>query len=281
MPSLHPLVKRPAPPSQLGPACGIVLFMTACGSLFEAGEAEPQQDKGGGSRTGPGGGDAMSPAEDAGNGDGAAENSRVDAVPISDSAANVEAMSVPAPDGEGLVADSGGGAGGASRESGGTGGCVSAPEVCDGKDNDCNGIVDDAPACVCMAENFGGRTYQFCAKGRPWAEAAAFCSEHGYHLVTIDSEAEDRWLESTTRLIADTTWWMGYNDQVLEKHWVWLDGSATTYVHWAAGQPNNKDGREDCGELNRFAPLTGWNDQPCEDVQPFVCESPVDGSSWP
>ncbi len=52
---------------------------------------------------------------------------------------------------------------------------------------------------------------------------------------------------------------------------VWGDGSALAYTErWAAGEPNDSGG-EDCVHSNWQS--TGyWNDYPCSNVEPFVCE---------
>jgi len=52
-------------------------------------------------------------------------------------------------------------AGAPSGPSGGAPVCVAAPEVCNGRDDDCNGTVDDLPAEACPSGGF-----RFCVAGR-------------------------------------------------------------------------------------------------------------------
>jgi hypothetical protein len=57
--------------------------------------------------------------------------------------------------------------------------------------------------------------------------------------------------------------------------------SAGQYLNWQSGEPNNKgcscvqpvcsDG-EDCGLLT--AATGGWNDSPCGEAAPYICETP-------
>jgi hypothetical protein len=151
--------------------------------------------------------------------------------------------------------------------------CIpTGPEICDGKDNDCNGTTDDGPICGSEVLSFGSSTYLFCAQVESWVNAAAVCALYGQHLVTIDSEEEDVFLGVTVAGMADIGWWMGFNERVTENAWVWADGSPTTYVHWAKEQPSEHSGNEDCGVL-KGGPNAGWKAVPCEQFLPFVCES--------
>ncbi|MBN1772067.1 MAG: C-type lectin domain-containing protein [Deltaproteobacteria bacterium] len=152
--------------------------------------------------------------------------------------------------------------------------CPLPAEVCNGRDDDCNGIADDprsvCPDCVVVES--AGHVYHFCIP-LSWPEASATCRDRGMYLVTIDDEAEDAWLAATAGTLASGRWWIGFNDRAVEGLWVW-DGPtpAAPYTNWTAGEPNDTDGNEDCGEML----FTGgqWNDDDCADAQPYVCEFP-------
>jgi hypothetical protein len=160
----------------------------------------------------------------------------------------------------------------------GTGGsgCVARPERCDGRDNDCNGIIDDAPSICprCYQAWRGGSAYLFCTELRStWSSALARCRRLGYHLVTISDFQEDAWVFAEANKYSNDRWWIGFNDRNLEGTWEWVDGSAVSYQNWEPGEPNNQ-GNEDCGQINRFYPVMTWNDEPCETSLPYACEAP-------
>jgi hypothetical protein len=81
--------------------------------------------------------------------------------------------------------------------------------------------------------------------------------------VTIDSAEEDR---AVSRLRPDT--WLGASDEAQEGVWVWVTGEPFTYTNWDFGEPNDAGG-EDCAVYAEFGT---WNDVPCTEYWPFVCE---------
>jgi hypothetical protein len=112
-----------------------------------------------------------------------------------------------------------------------------------------------------------GGCYTFVAEAASWATASAVCSAWGGALAQIESSDEEAFvLEGTS---ANT--WVGLNDRETEGSMRW-DGGAElgTYSNWAAEQPDDFDGTEDCVEL--LADGRGWNDRPCTDLRVYVCE---------
>ena len=146
-------------------------------------------------------------------------------------------------------------------------------EVCNGVDDDCNGAVDELAICSCKVAMFGGNEYRFCANTLNYANASAACQAAGYHLVSIGSAAEDSFVHSNAVAVANVKWWIGLNDIAVEGTFVWTDGTPLIYTNWEPGEPNNA-GNEDCGQINRFNPKNTWNDEPCNQALPYVCEKP-------
>jgi hypothetical protein len=159
-----------------------------------------------------------------------------------------------------------------------------AQEVCNGVDDDCNGIVDDGDTCPCPAAGFEGKIYLFCDDGSSWPQAQIFCQREGLHLAKVESVAENEFI--TARAIQngmDETW-IGLNDRDTGGEFVWHDGTALAYENWNPGQPNNGDGGDqDCTEIHTCVNpdscqdnswVGRWNDEDCNAPAAFVCESP-------
>jgi hypothetical protein len=128
----------------------------------------------------------------------------------------------------------------------------------------------DAP----QVKQYEGHEYVFFAAPKNWVDAQQSCAQLGYGLVTVNDSLEDAWLKQQAPA---RSLWLGYNDRAVEGTWVWADG-LSTYAHWRPGEPNNAVSNEDCAVNNSIATPTGpagmWNDIPCTDPAPYVCESP-------
>jgi hypothetical protein len=140
-----------------------------------------------------------------------------------------------------------------------------ATETCDGIDNDCNGAVDELASC------FGCTTsgpYLVCTTAVPWTTASATCATFGTQLAKADDVTENTHIGT---LLGGVTGWIGLNDRATEGTWLWEDGTGPSFTSWNTGEPNDSGG-EDCVHINH-ARAGGWNDYPCANAQPFVCES--------
>ena len=76
-------------------------------------------------------------------------------------------------------------------------------------------------------------------------------------------------------VMVDRPIWMGASDRKSEGKWVWeTSGKFLTdgFTAWGPGGPDDKDG-EDCLEWNIYAGV--WNDAPCGQKLPFVCERDI------
>lgn len=156
-------------------------------------------------------------------------------------------------------------------------------ETCNGLDDDCDGRIDEDAGCPCTHHIEGGHSYLFCREGNPnWDDANAFCVTHGYALVTIDDEAEQRWVRDRAQEVSnDKRWWIGAR-RAAEGHFVWPDGSRLdaegVFTNWKPSEPNNQWGTENCAEMEAGAQGRGnipggWNDEGCWADRRFVCES--------
>lgn len=86
--------------------------------------------------------------------------------------------------------------------------------------------------------------------GLLWTEAQEISLGLGGNLVTINSEAENIWLNQN-----GFTGWIGLTDQQTQGDWKWISGEAVTFITWYPGDPSNFSG-EDYGNNTSLA----WGD---------------------
>ena len=88
-----------------------------------------------------------------------------------------------------------------------------------------------------------------------WQTARDKCLAWGGDLATVTSLEEYNLMYSLNTAYANC--WIGLNDLETEGTWVWVDGSNSTYRHWAPGQPEGPAVNQDCGCL--------WSSRKIED----------------
>ncbi|MEC7523729.1 MAG: lectin-like protein [Myxococcota bacterium] len=154
------------------------------------------------------------------------------------------------------------------------GACAPVLEVCNGRDDDCDGVVDE-DGCPCARHVHAGRSYLLCSDGRQWAEARSFCEGLGYDLATLTSGPESDFARSL--LSGRDIVWIGMSDLEVEGTWrwvdgtlLWRDGATFGYQAWEAGFPADGGAGADCGIVT----VDGWRDIRCNIGIPFLCESP-------
>lgn len=133
-------------------------------------------------------------------------------------------------------------------------------------------ICGDQTACS-EVSSYGGHDYIFCNGQKSWGDAQAYCQSFNLNLATLDDAAEQDWVYHRANLVSTKKWWIGLNDRASEGSFGWTSGAALGYTNWHASEPNNAGSNEDCGQLNRFYPETGWNDEPCAMHLRYICES--------
>ncbi|MBN2497591.1 MAG: hypothetical protein JXR96_23560 [Deltaproteobacteria bacterium] len=149
-----------------------------------------------------------------------------------------------------------------------------AEEVANGKDDNCDGVIDEGLAGNCVTEARDGRHYLFCPDAVDWPTARDSCLALGYELVWVEDSAENTWIvqRALANIGAGQYPWHGFNDRSQEAAWVWDNGQPVTFTNWNTGEPNDSAG-EDCGHfyLDGSAPYR-WNDIGCELLRPYVCK---------
>ena len=76
-----------------------------------------------------------------------------------------------------------------------------------------------------------------------WEDAQAQAAAAGGYLVTINDEAEQKWLQA---VFGGQPSWIGLNDIAQEGQWIWDNGEPLTYTNWGLQEPGDTGlGEED------------------------------------
>ncbi|CAH1795365.1 unnamed protein product, partial [Owenia fusiformis] len=132
------------------------------------------------------------------------------------------------------------------------------------------GFVQNQDSCYLFQYKLGGAAN--------WFEASAFCATHKAHLVTIETAAEQTYIEGQIRADdkSSLTFWTGGNDMTSTEGWQWAGGPCfdtkpMNYSHWESGQPDNGRGTDDCLHLDPESSLR-WNADQCNNKYQPICE---------
>ncbi|XP_071953791.1 macrophage mannose receptor 1-like [Antedon mediterranea] len=140
------------------------------------------------------------------------------------------------------------------------------------------GFVALATACEDGWESYNGYCYLFNQIGgnRNYADSEVFCLNHGAHLVSIHSEAENDFVTRTARDLDMGNTWIGLDDNGHENEFTYLDGTPFYRGGYTRGEPNNHGAGQDCSYFP-FGPTPyGWDDLDCSRNSRFVCEKNVE-----
>ncbi|XP_055969219.1 CD209 antigen-like protein C [Sorex fumeus] len=129
-------------------------------------------------------------------------------------------------------------------------------------------------ACPWGWEHFRGSCYLYSRSAGDWLHAMSACRRKNSQLVIVNSAPEAKFLQFWE--VQKKGLWIGLSDHHDEGSWQWIDGSPLNISFWKPGEPNN-EGDEDCVELYN----DGWNDIPCSQEKPWICEKPAVSCSQP
>ncbi len=116
---------------------------------------------------------------------------------------------------------------------------------------------------------FNGSEYYYSNGTSPVANARTACEDNGGYLVSINSAAENNFINSFT---GNSQVYIGFTDENNEGTFTWMNGDPVTYTNWNSGEPNDSDpgaGGEDFTVMTAFG---DWNDVSGLSAQRFVCE---------
>jgi len=123
----------------------------------------------------------------------------------------------------------------------------------------------------------GNRSYCAYTEPESWDDAERTCVTNGGHLMSLDTRVTS---DAVKKAIASPVGvpraaWIGLElaKAKPKNEWRWVNGEAVKSPSWAAGEPNNFEGNESCGEW--LVADGKWNDTRCDLRLPSVCQAPT------
>ena len=140
-----------------------------------------------------------------------------------------------------------------------------------------------AHSCAAGWRRFSGHCYRVVERSKTWDEASAFCREKNSYLFEITTDEEFSFVEPLFgHYLVDHKWrfWIGASDRNREGTFVYEHSNLQVpQKYWEEGEPNNKDGDENCAVVwRRKGNLVRLNDVPCNEKYYFVCEMTAESS---
>ncbi|XP_068277876.1 hepatic lectin-like isoform X2 [Nyctibius grandis] len=130
----------------------------------------------------------------------------------------------------------------------------------------CRSVLDNKK-CSAGWKIFEKSCYSFSTETMSWPDAKESCADQGAHLVTVNSELEQKFLKDNIN--RSSTYWLGVTDQLEEGIWVWTTGEQTSISYWNTWKENKDRDQKDCGSIG---PDGIWTDDRCSHSNHWICE---------
>lgn len=131
-----------------------------------------------------------------------------------------------------------------------------------------------------VEHEYNGHLYSLTPAGLSWLNAENSAKSLGGHLVTINDQAEQTWLNSQFSF-PDQFWIGAFQDLGDPSYsepaggWKWINGESLAFTNWAGGEPNNNYVTEErWGAMHVFSEGL-WADYHDDVRLPGIVERPV------
>ena len=114
--------------------------------------------------------------------------------------------------------------------------------------------------------------YWFPDDTKTWNDAEEACACKQFHLVSIQSDAEQNFVVQNRQYKDIETWIGAHRNSTFPVEWYWPNGEVFHYINWKKDQPDMLNElcasiyTEDAGNANT------WHDIPCSSEFRYVCE---------
>ena len=93
--------------------------------------------------------------------------------------------------------------------------------------------------------NYNGHAYAIFEEGISWDDAREACEKRGGHLICINNEEEQKFIQTIVAGRSFPYYWIGLTDAETEGAFKWVNGDPLTYTNWGTDQPDNWNNWED------------------------------------
>ncbi|NLH16457.1 MAG: hypothetical protein GX455_07760 [Phycisphaerae bacterium] len=110
----------------------------------------------------------------------------------------------------------------------------------------------------------------------PWHQARDMAKKMGGYLATLTDAKENEWVVATFG--EQTEYWIGLDDELEERKWIWTSGEKFEYANWAPGEPDNYRKNQHYVVINSIVPDKGnlepgrWKDISCNEIHLAIIE---------
>ncbi|XP_015277277.1 PREDICTED: dromaiocalcin-1-like [Gekko japonicus] len=131
-----------------------------------------------------------------------------------------------------------------------------------------------AAACPRTWLSYNGNCYGYFPQEVTWRQAQAHCQRQKASLASIlDKNEHYAVADFLHRTQADDeNVWIGFSIPSRSRGWVWADGSPVSYTAWERSKPSPFARNEHCAQLDEDAGFMEWDNDSCNDRNPFLCK---------